>query len=189
MASTLTEFIIKCGSIYYDGNPTKNNKAKFNSIGCHYGTLEGFKNASVQDFNNLSTIEGKKCFSPLTFKEQQALTQLQEDCGEIELSNYIFPTVSYIIYEMVVEGGITRYLALFKDVNVERIGTIRSSRHYYLDYALENDAIYVHWGWSEFAQRDISTLGINNINAIDDNFVYIDNITEDHFRRQILNEF
>lgn len=80
MASTLTEFIIKCGSIYYDGNPTKNNKAKFNSIGCHYGTLEGFKNASVQDFNNLSTIEGKKCFSPLTFKEQQALTQLQEDC-------------------------------------------------------------------------------------------------------------
>jgi hypothetical protein len=73
---------------------------------------------------------------------------------------------AYIIYEMVVEGGITRYLALFKDVNVERIGTIRSSRHYYLDYVLENDAIYVHWGWSEMAQSDISTLGINNINGL-----------------------
>ena len=80
MASTLTEFIIKCGSIYYDGTTTKNNKIKFNTIGCHYGTLEGFKNASVEDFNNLSTIEGEKCFKPLTPKEQQALVQLQEDC-------------------------------------------------------------------------------------------------------------
>ncbi len=80
MASTLTEFIIKGGSIYYDGSPTKKSKVKFNTIGCHYGTLEGFKNASVDDFNNLSTIEGERCFTPLTPKEQQALVQLQEDC-------------------------------------------------------------------------------------------------------------
>lgn len=73
---------------------------------------------------------------------------------------------AYIMYEMIVEGGITRYLALFKDVDVERIGTVRSSRHYYLDYALENDAIYVHWGWSEFAQNDIKSLGVNNINGL-----------------------
>ncbi len=70
---------------------------------------------------------------------------------------------AYIIYEMIVEGGITRYLALFRDVDVERIGTVRSARHYYLDYALENDAYYVHWGWSPQAQSDISTLKINNI--------------------------
>lgn len=80
MASTLTEFIIKCACIYYEGSPTKNSKAKFNFIGCYYGTLEGFKKASVQEFNNLSTIEGKKCFSPLTYKERQTLIQLQEDC-------------------------------------------------------------------------------------------------------------
>ncbi len=70
---------------------------------------------------------------------------------------------AYIIYEMIVEGGITRYLALFKDVDVERIGTVRSARHYYLDYVLENDAYYAHWGWSPQAQSDIKTLGINNI--------------------------
>ena len=73
---------------------------------------------------------------------------------------------AYIIYEFVVEGGITRYLALFKDTNVDRIGTIRSSRHYYVDYVLENDAIYVHWGGSEFAYRDIASLGINNIDGM-----------------------
>lgn len=49
---------------------------------------------------------------------------------------------AYIIYEMIVEGGLTRYMALFLDQSTERIGSIRSARHYYLDYALENDAIY-----------------------------------------------
>lgn len=75
---------------------------------------------------------------------------------------------AYMVYEMVVEGGITRYLALFKDKPLEVVGNIRSSRHYYLDYALENDAYYVHWGWSPQAQSDISSLKINNLNGLYD---------------------
>jgi hypothetical protein len=75
---------------------------------------------------------------------------------------------AYIIYEIIVEGGITRMMALFKDQTTTRIGSVRSSRHYYLDYALENDAIYVHFGWSPQAQRDISSLGIDNINGLYD---------------------
>lgn len=73
---------------------------------------------------------------------------------------------AYIVYEMIVEGGITRMLALYKDQTTEKIGSVRSARHYFLDYALENDAIYVHWGWSPQAQSDIKTLGINNINGL-----------------------
>ena len=72
---------------------------------------------------------------------------------------------AYIIYEMIVEGGITRYLALFQDANVDRIGPIRSARHYYLDYAFENDAIYVHNGKSPQAASDFSKLGIDRIEA------------------------
>ena len=44
---------------------------------------------------------------------------------------------------------------------------MRSSRHYFLDYALENDAIYAHIGWSPQAQKDIRTLGVNNINGLE----------------------
>ena len=73
---------------------------------------------------------------------------------------------AYMVYEIVVEGGETRLMALFKGQNLEKIGPVRSSRHYFLDYALENDAIYVHHGWSPQAQRDISSLGVNNINGI-----------------------
>lgn len=72
---------------------------------------------------------------------------------------------AYITYEIIVEGGITRLMAVFKDKDTERIASVRSSRHYFLDYALENDAIYAHIGWSPQAQSDISSLGINNLNA------------------------
>ncbi|MNT18651.1 putative lipoprotein YerB precursor [compost metagenome] len=72
------------------------------------------------------------------------------------------------MYEIVVEGGETRLMALFKAQDVKMIGPIRSSRHYFLDYALENDAIYVHYGWSPQAQSDISTLKVNNINGINE---------------------
>ena len=73
---------------------------------------------------------------------------------------------AYLVYEIVVEGGETRLMALFKGQDLEKIGPVRSSRHYFLDYALENDAIYVHHGWSPQAQSDISKLGVNNINGI-----------------------
>lgn len=73
---------------------------------------------------------------------------------------------SYINYEIIVEGGLTRIMAVFKDKDVDLIGPVRSSRHYFLDYALENDALYAHYGWSTFAQNDIKSLGVDNLNGI-----------------------
>src|SRR5574344_803085 len=73
---------------------------------------------------------------------------------------------SYINYEIIVEGGYTRIMALFKDKDVDLIGPVRSSRHYFLDYALESDAIYAHYGWSTYAENDIKILGVNNINGL-----------------------
>ena len=73
---------------------------------------------------------------------------------------------AYITYEILAEGGITRLMAIFKDQNTAKIGSVRSSRPYYLDYALENDAIYVHYGWSDQAKSDIKSLGVDNINGL-----------------------
>lgn len=71
-----------------------------------------------------------------------------------------------IVYEIIVEGGETRLMLILQDKDLDKIGPVRSARHYFLDYALENDAIYVHYGWSPQAQEDISDLGVNNINGI-----------------------
>lgn len=73
---------------------------------------------------------------------------------------------AYLVYEAIVEGGETRLMALFKGVTVDKIGPVRSSRHYFLDYAMENDAIYAHFGWSPQAQSDITKYSIDNINGI-----------------------
>lgn len=81
---------------------------------------------------------------------------------------------AYMVYEMIVEGGLTRMMAVFKDQNTSRIGSVRSSRHNFLDYALESDAIYVHFGWSPQAENDIRTLGVSNINGLYDSAFYRD---------------
>lgn len=73
---------------------------------------------------------------------------------------------AYIVYEIIVEGGYTRLMPVYKGVDLDKIGPIRSARHYFIDYALENDAIYVHYGWSPQAQSDISKFDVDNINGI-----------------------
>ncbi|MBR1970794.1 MAG: DUF3048 domain-containing protein [Clostridia bacterium] len=74
---------------------------------------------------------------------------------------------AYMVYEILIEGGSTRTMAIFKDApNMDKVGPIRSSRHYFLDFALEHDAIYCHSGWSPKAMNDIPKLNVNNVNGI-----------------------
>ncbi len=74
---------------------------------------------------------------------------------------------AYLVYEIInYADGRTRFEALYKDANVAEIAPIRSARHYHLDYALENDAIFVHWGYSPLAEIQIKSLKINNINGL-----------------------
>lgn len=71
---------------------------------------------------------------------------------------------AYLVYEIIAEGGITRMMALYKDQETAKIGSIRSARHYFLDYAQENDAIFVHWGGSPQAYSKLSSL--DNIDGL-----------------------
>lgn len=79
-----------------------------------------------------------------------------------------------VVYELIVEGGITRMMAIFKDKDIDRIGSVRSSRHNFLDFASEYDAVYVHFGWSKLAKNDISKYKINNINGLYDSGFFRD---------------
>lgn len=71
-----------------------------------------------------------------------------------------------MVYEVVVEGGITRLMAVFNDIDGITVGSIRSCRPYYLSLAQSYDAIYVHAGGSEQGYSDIKSLGINNIDGV-----------------------
>ena len=65
---------------------------------------------------------------------------------------------AYIVYEIIAEGGITRMMAIYKDQETAKIGSVRSARHYFLDYANENDAIFVHWGGSPQAYSKLGSI-------------------------------
>lgn len=82
---------------------------------------------------------------------------------------------AYMIYEVPVEGSLTRLLAFYKDIDDVKIGTIRSARHNFLDLAFEQDAIFVHWGWSRFARDQISSLNVNNLNGLSDSSFWREN--------------
>ncbi len=72
-----------------------------------------------------------------------------------------------VVYEAQVEGGITRLMAVFGNPEgVEKIGSIRSARHYYIDFANDNDAIYVHYGQSKYAEARIGNESINTISGL-----------------------
>ncbi|SDM39018.1 DUF3048 domain-containing protein [Lachnospira pectinoschiza] len=76
---------------------------------------------------------------------------------------------AFLIYEIPVEGGQTRLLAFFKDVEEDlQVGTVRSARHNMLDYCFESDAIFVHFGGSDWAISQISSTGIDDINGMYD---------------------
>ncbi len=73
-----------------------------------------------------------------------------------------------IIYEVPVEGSITRLMAIFQDVTgLEKIGSTRSCRHYFIYFAKEFDAIYVHYGQAIYAEPVLAREDIHNINGMD----------------------
>lgn len=72
-----------------------------------------------------------------------------------------------IIYECLAEGGITRMLGVYQTVEgVGTIGSVRSSRPYYLELALGHDAIYLHAGGSEDAYAKIKAWGVTALDCV-----------------------
>jgi hypothetical protein len=72
-----------------------------------------------------------------------------------------------IVYEVLAEGGITRFLAFYYDQEAEVVGPVRSARPYFVDKSLEHQAIYVHIGGSEEASNFIKEERIDEINEFE----------------------
>lgn len=72
-----------------------------------------------------------------------------------------------VIYEVPAEGGITRMLGLFQSLDgVGTLGSIRSTREYYLELALGHDALLVHAGGSPAAYQKIPAWGVDNMDGV-----------------------
>ena len=71
-----------------------------------------------------------------------------------------------IVYECLVEGGITRLMGIFEEFDAEKIGSVRSARHYYVSLADEYDAIFCHYGESKYTDAKVKELGVDNLSGL-----------------------
>ncbi|MGE5559453.1 MAG: DUF3048 domain-containing protein [Chloroflexota bacterium] len=71
-----------------------------------------------------------------------------------------------LVYEVPVEGGLTRFLAFYHHQDAALTGPVRSVRTYFLPLVLENDAILAHVGGSEAALEGIAANGIEHFDEL-----------------------
>lgn len=72
-----------------------------------------------------------------------------------------------VVYEAPVEGEITRMMGIFEDYqDLEKIGSVRSCREYFLFYALEFDSIYAHYGQSSYAAEYLERDYVDNLSGL-----------------------
>lgn len=72
-----------------------------------------------------------------------------------------------VIYEIVAEGGITRLMGLYQELeSVDTLGPVRSARDYYVSLAFGHDAIYVHAGGSPQAYDALQDWGMSYIDFV-----------------------
>lgn len=125
--------------------------------------------------NNKTADNDKKDNIKDEVKEEKKVTIIDVDSNTrpyavmINCHNGALPQAgldkAYMVYELMVEGGITRMMALYKDTEVDKIGSVRSARTQYLDYVYENDAIYGHAGGAADALGRIASEGINDVDV------------------------
>ncbi|HEY4601526.1 MAG TPA: DUF3048 domain-containing protein [Cerasibacillus sp.] len=70
-----------------------------------------------------------------------------------------------LVFEILAEGNITRFLALYHSEEPEVVGPVRSAREYYFDLAERYQAIYIHHGAADFISDMIKERGIDSING------------------------
>ena len=72
-----------------------------------------------------------------------------------------------IVYEVLVEAGITRFVGIYQDfTSIDVVGSIRSARHYTVQLAEAYDAIFVHAGGSPLGYEEIENRGITNFDEV-----------------------
>ncbi|RJR28282.1 DUF3048 domain-containing protein [candidate division WWE3 bacterium] len=127
----------------------------------------------IVERNNDADSAKQAVMNPLSGEmvdEEQAASWKDERPMAVMINNYIDARPQSglekadLVYEIVAEGGITRFLAFFLSEVPEKIGPVRSTREYYLVLVKElGDAMIMHIGWSPQALEAIETWPVRSL--------------------------
>ncbi len=149
------------------------------------GENEQGASSILAESESSSSIKAEKeetlAIDPLTGEHTLALSAANKRPVAIMINNIKISlpqrgiSEASIIYEALAEGGITRLLAVFPDLNkIPDVGSVRSARHYYLSLANAHDAIFVHFGGSSYVLNYIRNNGVKTINFLSSSGSYRD---------------
>lgn len=71
-----------------------------------------------------------------------------------------------LVYEVLAEGNVTRFLAIYESEKPENIGPVRSARDYFLKLANGYDSLFIAHGYSPDAKDMLDSGYIDHINGI-----------------------
>jgi hypothetical protein len=75
-------------------------------------------------------------------------------------------TKADVVYEVLAEGNVTRFLAIFQSEMPENIGPVRSARDYYIDLSKGYQAFYICHGFSPEAQAMLKDGVVDSLNGL-----------------------
>lgn len=72
-----------------------------------------------------------------------------------------------IMYECLAEGGITRLMMIATEYEkLPQVGSVRSARDYYIDFAESYNCIFVHAGGSDYAYNTMRERGTDHLDGV-----------------------
>ena len=71
-----------------------------------------------------------------------------------------------IVYEVLAEGEITRFLAIYQSKAPQMIGPVRSARDYYIELAKGYDGLFIAHGFSPEAKKLLTEGYVDNLNGM-----------------------
>lgn len=131
--------------------------------------LAGKKKKPVESFRNEE--KGSGVFSHLTGQEvkpevldRRPIAVMVENYWEARPQSGL--DKADVVYEILAEGGITRFLAIYQQNDASEIGPVRSARPYFIQRVLEYDPMYAHVGGTPQALNDIKNFNIPDLNEM-----------------------
>ncbi|MCD5325352.1 MULTISPECIES: DUF3048 domain-containing protein [Pontibacillus] len=71
-----------------------------------------------------------------------------------------------LVYEVLAEGSITRFVAFYHSKQPEVVGPVRSAREYYFNIAKGYNAIYLYHGAAEYIENKLRAGAIDHLNGM-----------------------
>ena len=90
-----------------------------------------------------------------------------------------------MVFEVVDEGGVTRYVAVYSSYDADIVGPVRSARPYYAEIARSFEPIYTFWGTYPEGYDIIRNLNIDVLDGNSDVIAYAKSGWRDYSRSNI----